>query len=514
MPPLSRNWSFATFFTLLYALLLAWLIQYHELWFDETEPWLLALYSDSYAELLQNKVYEGHPNLWYSLLFIVTRFTHDLLALQTAQLVFAVGFVFVFLRYAPFHWLLRVLFCFGYYGLFEYGTISRLYALELFTTFLICTLYTKRFSHWYLFLLVLVLNAQTHLFGLFFTGVLGLLLFSEAFGFWKDAQQLPAIPPLKKWMGLGLWAAGSLYSLYSIIRPSEGELVMLNLRSVTRPWQAFFPIPHFFVDFWNSYILTPTLLGYACEAILSVAIVTFVLRCFLPVKRLFLPLLGLFVLLAVFFAFKYMGSIRHFGHYFVFTLAFGWQLSYYQDTSALALISFKRLQQLLFLATFIQFGVGIHAVATDIRHPFHPAKQTAAYLKAKVPSTDLIALEDDIILSSVVAYYGKPILYLPTLTPSTFFQPDTPEENELTLYQLLDWAQALAQKENRRVVLVSSQEIDLNWYPYPVKLLSWLEEPNITHHFFYLYQIGPAPFPKADFVAGTPQDALRANPAK
>ncbi|KAA3436569.1 hypothetical protein [Rufibacter hautae] len=409
---------------------------------------------------------------------------------------------------------MRLLFCFGYYGLFEYGMISRLYALELFTTFLICVLYPKRFSHWYFFLLMLVLNAQTHLFGLFFSGVMGLMLFSEAFGFWKDAPQSLTISPLKKWLGLGIWALGFIYSLYSMIRPSEGELVMVNLRSATRPWQAFFPIPHFVVEFWNSYILTPSLIGYTCEAVLSVAIVAFVLRCFMPVKRLFLPLVALFMLLTLFFAFKYMGSLRHFGHYFVFTLAFSWLLSYHQGTSTPALISFKQLQKLLFLATFIQFGVGIYALAMDIQHPFHPAKQTAAYLQAQVPSTDLVVLEDDIILSSIVAYYGKPILYLPTLTPTTFFQPNSPEENELTLYQLLDWAKALAQRESRRVVLVSSQEIDLNWYPYPVKLLARFDAPNITHHFFYLYQITPAPFPKADFVAGTPQGALRPNLVK
>ncbi|WP_207432413.1 hypothetical protein [Sabulibacter ruber] len=495
---------FAPLFTLVYALLLARLMPYHELWFDETEPWLLALYSDSYSELLYNKRFEGHPNLWYSLLFAVTRFTQNLQALQICQFSFAVGFVFVFLRYAPFHWLLRLLFCFGYYGLFEYGLISRLYALELLTTFLICAFYPKRCSNWFLYILLLVLNAQTHLFGLFFSGVLGLLLFSEAFGVWKGASSQSEIAPMKKWLGFFFWTAGCLFSIWSIARPAEMGQVMVNLRAVTRPWQAFFPIPHFFVDFWNSYILTPTIAGHALEALFSGVIILFTLHCFKAEKRLFFPFLALIVLLSLFFAFKYMGSLRHFGHYFTFTVAFTWLLSYYQGYSQRIQQSYQRLQKLLFLAVLIQFGVGIYAVAMEVNYSFHPAKKTAAYLKEKVPASDLIVVEDDILLSAVVAYYGKPIIYLPRLSPSTFFQPDSPEENELTPFQTLKWAKALAQKEQRRIMLLSSQKIDLGWYPYPVKLVARFDEASITPNYFYLYQVDPASFPQLDFVAGSP----------
>ncbi|RNI25773.1 hypothetical protein [Rufibacter latericius] len=503
----SQNSLFALVFTMLYALLLARLMPFHELWFDETEPWLLALYSNSYAKLLQNKVYEGHPNLWYSLLFVVTRFTQDLRALQVCQFGVAVGFVFVFLRYAPFHWLLRILFCFGYYGLFEYGLISRLYALELLTTFLICALYPTRFRTWYLFLLILVVNAQTHLFGLFFSGAIGILLFSKAFGIWKDSPQHQVLSQAKRWTGILIWIFGCTYAVFSILRPAESSHVMLNLRALTRPWQAFYPIPHFLVDFWNSSTLSPSLAGYTCEAFLSLGIILFVLHCFKSVKRLFLPYLLLIGLLSSFFAFKYVGSIRHFGHFFLFTLAFTWLLYFYRNTSLKARIAFTRLQTFLFLATSIQLIVGAYATYIDVKHPFHPAKKTAAFLKEQVPVSDILVLEDDIIPSSIVAYYGKPILYLPKLKPSSFFQPGSLEKNELSLYQMLDWAWALAHKENRRVILVSSQEIDLNWYSLPVTVFARFDEPTITAHYFLLYQIDPLPLPQKDFVGGTPQGA-------
>ncbi|MGV3540085.1 MAG: hypothetical protein ACO1OQ_09750, partial [Rufibacter sp.] len=249
---LQRDGAFAIVFTLLYALFLGWFMQFHELWFDETMPWLLALYSKTYPELLQNKIYEGHPNLWYSLLYVITRFTQNLQALKASQFVFAVGFVFVFLRYAPFHWAIRLLFCFGYYGLFEYGVISRLYAMELLTLFSVCALYPKRFSHWYLYLLVLCLCAHTHLFGLMFCGVMGLLLFSEAFGFWKNVPHRLDIPLRKRWIGLLLWALNCLLSVWSMARPGEFLNGNVTFRASTRIWQAFFPIPQFNVQFWNS----------------------------------------------------------------------------------------------------------------------------------------------------------------------------------------------------------------------------------------------------------------------
>ncbi|WP_157593160.1 hypothetical protein [Rufibacter tibetensis] len=265
-------------FTLLYGLVLAFLMRHHELWFDETEPWLLALYSDSYSELLYNKGFEGHPNLWYSLLFVITRFTRELWTLQAAQFSFAIGFVYVFLRYAPFHWFIRLLFCFGYYGLFEYGVISRLYALELFTTFLLCTLYPTRFRNWYWYIFLLGVNAQTHLFGLFFSGVLGLLLFAEATGLFKTTSDVLKPSTRDVAIGFAVWALCCAFSFWSITYYLKIGTPFIDPYMIqqagTRVWQAFIPIPEFTFHFWNTSLLRTafeiplSMLGWYCLVIL------------------------------------------------------------------------------------------------------------------------------------------------------------------------------------------------------------------------------------------------------
>src|SRR5688500_16875572 len=103
----------------------------HEMWLAETGPWLLARDSASYLELAFNKRYEGHPNLWYSLLFILTRLTTAVEAMQWLHLVLITGFLLVFFFRSPFSLFYKLAFGFSYYIFFEYQALSRLYAVEL-----------------------------------------------------------------------------------------------------------------------------------------------------------------------------------------------------------------------------------------------------------------------------------------------------------------------------------------------------------------------------------------------
>ncbi|MFB9864477.1 hypothetical protein [Rufibacter immobilis] len=514
---LSRESSFALFFTLLYAMLLAWFMGFHELWFDETEPWLLALYSNSYAELLHNKRFEGHPNLWYSLLFVITKFTTNLQALKITQAAFAVGFVYVFLRHAPFSRLFRILFCFGYYGLFEYGLISRLYAIELFTLFLVCTFYPKRFTHWYLYLLLLVLLAQTNLFGFLMAGILGLLLFSEAFKLWKQTPHWAQISHLKKGVGILFWAAGCLFSLWSMVRPNETNASLLTYfhpyyfyQSAARVWQAFVPVPNFITTFWNT-----SLLRISLEIPLSAVLLTFLLVVFYRTKRLLFPLFLLFAALFVFFALKYEGSLRHHAHFFLYTLAFLWLKSYYDQGSSpaqrlkpaptwpSAAISFC-----LTVFAILQVVAGAYALATDWQKPFYPGKQTTQFLKT-LPSNYVFATDEGVATSNITAYLGKPVYNLPTGNLKSFYTLDPNEVNDLRPYVLLDWAMALAQQKNAPVILICRSELPYTWAFSPARFIAQFRGNTITQFAFFLYQIDPLPFPKKQMTAEYPAQQVQ-----
>ncbi|GAB2530881.1 hypothetical protein GCM10027189_09120 [Rufibacter soli] len=511
---LQRNSAFALFFVVLYGLLLAYLMPFHELWSDETEPWLLALHSNSYSELLYNKRFEGHPNLWYSILYVVTRFTDNLQALKVSQYFFAVGFVFLFLRYAPFSKVTRLLFCFGYYGLFEYGILSRLYALELFTMFLLCAFYQRRFSHWYLYIGLLALNAQTHLFGLYFSGILGLLLFAEAYKGWDNITGWQKIGAGKFGLGFLLWLVGCGFSFWSITHYlGLGHSLMWDpykiQQAATRIWQAFFPVPDMTFHFWNtSYLKTRQ------EIILSFILVLFFIYSLRP-YRLLICLLLLFAALFHFFAFKYELYLRHHAHFFLYAVALFWLGStYYKASSGPPSSRFffsipggkaRLFSFLLLLATVSQFLTGLYAVSMDYRYSFSPGKDVAAFLKANYPDY-LLASSDEFNASTVGAYLKKPIYNLVRGRFRTFFGFDEESHNTLTPFQNLQWAQALAQKQQQPVILISSSYLPLEFTPYPVKHLKSFEREYILlfDKHIYLYQINPLPVAPTEFVAGNP----------
>src|SRR5438094_4459713 len=136
----------------------------HEMWRDELHCWLIARDSHSFAQLYQNRSYDGHPLLWYALLYILTWFTANPVAMQVLLLILAAGSVYLFNRFSNFTVLQKVLFSFGYYSIYEYSIIARSYSLGFFLVISFCSLYVNRGRNVAWLFLVLILLANTSVF--------------------------------------------------------------------------------------------------------------------------------------------------------------------------------------------------------------------------------------------------------------------------------------------------------------------------------------------------------------
>jgi hypothetical protein len=112
----------------------------HEMWRDEIDAWMAARNSSSVLELLSNVRYNGHPLLWYLILYILSHFTNSLFCMQALHLIIAFFSVFIFLSYSPFSRLQKVLFSFGYFPFYEYAIKSRNYGIGIFLIFLLCAI--------------------------------------------------------------------------------------------------------------------------------------------------------------------------------------------------------------------------------------------------------------------------------------------------------------------------------------------------------------------------------------
>ena len=160
---MTKDTKYLIFLSLLYFAISFVGILHHELWIDEAHHWLLARDSNSLFELFQNTRIEGHPLLWSLMLYGITRFTSDLFWMQFLHILISSSIVFVFLKKAPFDWLFKTLFIFGYFMIFEYNLISRNYSLGILFLFLASAIFKNRELKFSLICLYLAIVCNTHL---------------------------------------------------------------------------------------------------------------------------------------------------------------------------------------------------------------------------------------------------------------------------------------------------------------------------------------------------------------
>lgn len=121
-------------------------IAHHEMWRDELEPWLIASCSETLSDFFKNMKMGSNPYLWYLILHFLSKITLSPVIAQIAHLAFAIGAVYLVLRFSPFTLLQKLFLTCGYYMLYEYAIISRGYSLTIFFIFLFCVLYRKHWS--------------------------------------------------------------------------------------------------------------------------------------------------------------------------------------------------------------------------------------------------------------------------------------------------------------------------------------------------------------------------------
>ena len=247
----------ATF--ILYSFIAAIAMIRHEPWGDEVHSWNIAKGSGSFLELIANTRYEGHPPLWYSILWAISKFSHDFTYVQTVHLIIAISSVFIIIFLSPFSLTTRLLMPFGYYFLFEYAVISRNYAVGVFLGLCLCVVIRKssRFKT-ALYYLLLFLMTNSHLLAILLGASLHLYFLMIH---WEQKKNI-WVTILHGFLGLIV----ALPALYFIFPPSDSQLnatFWINRWSyhnvtafIQAPLFAFIPIPAWWhYNSWNTQFL-------------------------------------------------------------------------------------------------------------------------------------------------------------------------------------------------------------------------------------------------------------------
>lgn len=103
----------------------------HQFWRDEMNAFALARACPDLRTLFHDLHYEGHPWLWYVLLWLLTRVTRSLVGLKLLQAGVGSAIYLVLGLASPFRRWEKLLLFSGYYVVFEYTVITRMYGVQL-----------------------------------------------------------------------------------------------------------------------------------------------------------------------------------------------------------------------------------------------------------------------------------------------------------------------------------------------------------------------------------------------
>lgn len=397
---------------LAYLALIATKIATHQMWRDEIQSWLLASSSPSVPQLIARVRYEQHPPGWYLLLWVISRFTTNPLALKVLLFSLVATMVAVLLRLAPFPRWVRWLLLFGYFPFFEYSTLSRPYIIEFLLAMLAAELLRRRRVGGLFGLTLATLIFIDNAYG----SILALGLLTAA---WVRAIRPPpghqAVSPRP--IGCVTATTAALEALlYFLGRmpPDYGGPTLRpallwhlfgtssGLTALEQPLHALLPLPELQVHFWNTYLVDN--LPAAIVVILGMGtpfIVGWVFRKDLAALALWL--IGVLGTVAFMDAANQSFS-RFAGTIFISLIAAFWIC----DTRHAGDSMESSVRIALVLAALFQVPGGLASSLIAAGHPFSEAEQTSAVVRRL---HGVVVVAPDYAAISIAGYAGRP-LYL------------------------------------------------------------------------------------------------------
>jgi hypothetical protein len=427
----------------------------HEFWRDEVRAFSLARAAATPVDLYQSIQHEGHPILWYLILYIGKLIVNTPLILPIAGI--GIGFlaVAVFLFFAPLPFWLKGLFIFSAVPFYEYSVMARNYGISMLLLFVAAVIYRYRDKWSLLLALDLALLANTNAHSVIFVGLIA--------GVWVwdtvvvNRATFTRQKGLSLCLSLGVIAGGTLLSIIcfmpkanTILTPVAHTLNGPNFleaakESILHPEQTFDRMfPGWFPPAIAAGIFFLAILGLLGDPPL-----------------LFAALLGE-VGLGVVFRLVYAGYYRHQGLFIIFIVFLYW------------LFIDWRKRETVSKFTQIVFSIGLYGAILplilagivnmrntawlDIRMEISSSKAFGDFLNTNATYRNAILIPEPDYLVESVPYYAKNPIYFPreqrfgdTVSWTTASAP------ELSLDQLLLSAREIQFCSGQRVLIVLGQ---------------------------------------------------------
>ncbi|WP_223923238.1 hypothetical protein [Geobacter sp. AOG2] len=418
----NRKTLFALSVTLLFLIYAGFTSFHHEMWRDEMGPWLIARDSQTLLDIFHNIRYDGHPALWYILIWPLTRITTNPESILLLNLAVSGGTVFLITKAAPAPWWIRLVAVLGYYPVYEYGTIARNYSLGLLALFAFCAVFPFRRDHPFVLGTLLLLLANTSMLACLLAIAALIMLTIET------ATHQPVPGRKNIWRGLTIAAVGILFSVYNMIPPPDTGYAMgwhfgfdpAKLAQVMKNMTAaYLPLPKPGPGFWESELLAvfPIYREFSWIGAPLILILVSLALLRRPLALLYY-LTGSLGLLAFFYV-KHMGYLRHHGFLFI---CFGTALWLAETMSPVSLpgslnpmsrYAERAVAVLLPIILVIHMAGAAIAATGEYKYTFSAAKATAELIRERGLDKLPLLADLDVTGMPVVGYLDKPSAYYP-----------------------------------------------------------------------------------------------------
>ncbi len=396
-------------------------ICHHELWLDEAHHYLLGRDSHSFRNLIANTRYDGHPILWNLLMHYITRFTVNPFYMQLLHISISTISISIFFKKAPFSWVFKVLFIFGYFMFFEYNILSRNYSIGVLFTFLACSFYSKRIFKFITISTFLGVACNSHAVFLILASTIMLILT------WERLFSLKKIKYAQTYYGIFIFSALAGLSILQIIPPGDntffdndaGSTLLQKIpKSIAPFFKALCLIPNITLhSFWNENLIVST--SKSIAGLLSLLALTSPYFLFKNNKMVQALIYIGICAAGLFFYITNLNAARYYG---ILYLLFCIGLWFHNTSPNIQrdTIRDKKIRHFfVYTVLIIHFSSGIYAYTMDIIYPFTTSKQAADYIKKHVPNETIIAsLACN--GSAFSAYIEEPIFFTKTNNYGSF----------------------------------------------------------------------------------------------
>ncbi|MBS1955878.1 MAG: hypothetical protein JST89_16965 [Cyanobacteria bacterium SZAS-4] len=409
-----------------YAAIVCFTAAHHEPWRDEADSWLCTR-DESLSTILSRTGYMGTPILWYAVVFPLSKLGLPYGAMESLNVIFALLSVGLIIFRSPFGFWLKATMCLSYLFTYEYSIIARSYGLSVLLIMCLAALYHKRLAHPLYFGVLIALLANTNVHGLIVAIAVSAAVLFTNFRNSKFAQWLPTLLIA----GVGVCA-----SILQLIPPPDGQLPgVLSSEWYKQPVLstfrgAFFPDLALSISRGYGQASINEKIGLVFK-LLSFGLIALILKKIWSNKFAVFTFVLSYGALFSLFAFKYYGSIRHWGFYVLVAIFCLWIQAEESESVGKAVAAdgsavpvsrslwnaslSKKLDLACIVGLILSFVyasvVGLYACAIDIKKPFSYSEEVAKQLKLLNAADAPVVCAPNYALSALPFLPGKQFFY-------------------------------------------------------------------------------------------------------